>query len=49
MVHHLHPTELNENAFSLIGDEWMLITAGDQNNCNTMTASYGGFGILFGK
>lgn len=38
-----------ENLFKLIGNDWMLITAGDQKKCNTMTASYGGFGILFGK
>jgi len=36
-----------------IGDEWMLITAGDTvsgpGNWNTMTASWGGFGVLWGK
>ena len=36
-----------------IGDEWMLITAGNTSTgpgrWNTMTASWGGFGVLWGK
>ncbi|MDR1353025.1 MAG: flavin reductase family protein [Treponema sp.] len=36
-----------------IGDEWMLISAGnvsgDKGNWNTMTASWGGLGVLWGK
>jgi len=36
-----------------IGDEWMLITSGNiqtgPGNWNTMTASWGGFGVLWGK
>lgn len=40
---------LQENPFSLIGDEWMLITAGDQEKYNTMTASWGGVGVMWGK
>lgn len=39
---------LQNNVFSLIGDQWMLITAGTPENCNTMTASWGGLGILWG-
>jgi flavin reductase (DIM6/NTAB) family NADH-FMN oxidoreductase RutF len=35
------------NVFNQIGSEWMLITAGDQNKFNTMTASWGGFGVLW--
>ncbi len=38
-----------ENAFDLIGKEWMLITAGDSSNFNTMTASWGGLGWLWNK
>ena len=45
----IKPTELNENIFKLIGDDWMLITAGNKQKANTMTASFGGFGILFSK
>jgi flavin reductase (DIM6/NTAB) family NADH-FMN oxidoreductase RutF len=42
----INPKELNENIFKLIGDDWMLITAGNRECANTMTASFGGFGIL---
>ena len=37
---------LGENVFSLLDDDWMLITAGKKKSFNTMTASWGGFGIL---
>jgi flavin reductase (DIM6/NTAB) family NADH-FMN oxidoreductase RutF len=40
-------SELNDNVFQLIGDDWMLITAGDPGNFNVMTASWGGLGILW--
>lgn len=40
--------DLKDNVFSLIGDEWMLITAGTAERCNTMTASWGGLGVLWG-
>lgn len=49
MLKHIDISEFKENPFQIIGNDWMLITAGDQNNCNTMTASYGSLGILFGK
>lgn len=49
MLKHIQPSDFQENAFQLIGDDWMLITAGNSAQCNTMTASYGGLGILFGK
>ncbi len=38
-----------ENAFSLIGEEWMLVTAGKKDDYNTMTASWGGIGWLWNK
>lgn len=41
--------ELKFNPFSKIGSEWMLITAGDQKKFNTMTASWGGLGVIWGK
>lgn len=37
------------NPFSKIGKEWMLITAGDQEKFNTMTASWGSLGVMWGK
>lgn len=38
-----------EDAFKLIGEEWMLITAGDSSKFNTMTASWGGLGWLWNR
>ena len=49
MFHEIAPKTLTENVFSLIGDRWMLITAGTPDHCNTMTASWGGLGHLWGK
>ncbi len=43
------PVFLNLNAFSRIGREWMLITAGTAQDWNTMTASWGGLGVLWNK
>ena len=40
---------LNFNPFDKISKQWMLITAGDQNGSNNMTASWGGVGIMWGK
>lgn len=38
-----------EDAFTLISKEWMLVTAGNSNKFNTMTASWGGIGFLWNK
>ena len=38
-----------EDIISIIGKEWMLITAGDIQHFNTMTASWSGVGFLWGK
>ncbi|MBN1184414.1 MAG: flavin reductase [Bacteroidales bacterium] len=40
---------LRENAFKLIGSDWMLITAGNIGSFNTMTASWGTIGVLWNK
>lgn len=40
--------DLQFNPFTLINKEWMLITAGDRTAHNTMTASWGGLGELWG-
>ena len=41
--------DLKINPFSLIGDEWMLVTAGNPDTgCNTMTASWGHLGCIWG-
>ena len=41
--------QLKDNPFTLINKDWMLITAGDAEKHNTMTASWGGVGELWGK
>ena len=37
------------NPFNKISKQWMLVTAGDTESSNTMTASWGGVGIMWGK
>ncbi len=41
----IEPEEIGENPIRLIGKDWMLITAGTPENFNTMTASWGGYGM----
>lgn len=41
--------ELQFNPFEQIGTEWLLITAGTVQKYNTMTASWGGIGVLWNK
>lgn len=43
------PAEMGGNPFDRIGKDWMLITAGDAKKANTMTASWGGLGVLWNK
>ncbi len=43
------PNNLEKTAFEMIGKDWMLLTAGDENKYNTMTASWGGLGVLWNK
>lgn len=49
MFHETDITKLTFNPFTKIDKEWMLITAGDEQKCNTMTASWGGLGVLWNK
>lgn len=49
MFQKVHVKELTYNPFELIGQKWMLITAGTPENCNTMTASWGGVGVMWGN
>lgn len=37
------------NPFDLIGKQWMLISAGTEEKWNTMTASWGGVGVIWGN
>lgn len=53
---HISPNEITDNSFKLIGKDWMLVTSADESerlaggkSYNTMTASWGGVGILWNK
>ena len=41
--------QLEMNPFTKIGKEWALVTAGNKQKCNTMTVSWGGLGVIWGK
>lgn len=50
-MHKFQPYELSEldfNPFNQIGQQWMLIAAGTKEKANAMTASWGGFGVIWG-
>ena len=42
-------SQLKDNPFTLIGKDWMLVTAGTEEKYHTMTASWGGVGFLWNK
>ena len=44
-----YPEQFQGNPFNLIGTDWMLITAGTPDKFNTMTASWGGLGVLWNR
>lgn len=48
-MHEISPINLEKTPFEMIGKDWMLLTAGDENKYNTMTASWGGLGVLWNK
>lgn len=50
-LRHIAPSALQENPFVLLDRDWMLVTVRDTETgrINTMTASWGGFGILWNK
>lgn len=45
----IQPQQLQRNPFYMIGKEWMLVTAEQGGKANTMTASWGGVGVMWGK
>jgi flavin reductase (DIM6/NTAB) family NADH-FMN oxidoreductase RutF len=45
----IEPYEIHQNTFTLIDDDWFLLSAGKPDSFNTMTASWGGMGILWNK
>lgn len=42
-------TEISDNVFKAFGTDWACITSIEDSMPNSMTASFGGWGILFGK
>ncbi|WKY48201.1 flavin reductase family protein [Eubacteriaceae bacterium ES3] len=45
----ISPDEFDFSPFRLIGKEWMLISAESEGKVNSMTASWGGLGVMWGK
>lgn len=45
----IEPEQITDSVFNLLAKDWMLITAGDKDKFNMMTASWGGFGVLWNK
>ena len=45
----ISPCNLEKSAFEMIGKDWMLLTSGNDESYNTMTASWGGLGVLWNK
>jgi len=45
----LTPNDIEKNTFTQIGNEYMLITAKKDDKINTMTASWGGLGVMWNK
>ncbi len=45
----ISPDKIGGNFIDMVGRQWMLVTAGDASLCNTMTASWGGAGVLWNK
>jgi flavin reductase (DIM6/NTAB) family NADH-FMN oxidoreductase RutF len=41
------PFQIKDNVFKLLHKDWMLLTAGVENDFNCMTASWGGLGMLW--
>jgi len=45
----ISPFELDKNIFETIGKDWLLVTAEKDGRANTMTASWGSMGIMWGN
>lgn len=45
----IDPSMLPDNIIDLIGKQWMLVTAGDKESFNTMTASWGGMSFVWNR
>lgn len=40
--------DLHAEPFAMIGRQWMLVSAEKEGRVNTMTASWGGMGVMWG-
>ena len=49
MFKEISAKEIKDNIIKAISDEWMLISAGDKNGYNMMTASWGFMGEMWGN
>ena len=45
----IQPEQFDKNVFQMIGKDWMLVTAEKDGKVNTMTASWGGASVMWGK
>ena len=45
----VQPKDFMISPFHAIGSDWMLITAEKEGQVNTMTASWGGLGVIWGR
>ena len=45
----IEPNLIKDNFIEIIGKEWMLVSAGDKDKFNMMTASWGMIGHLLNK
>lgn len=48
MFHSIEAKDLSDSLFTSLGQKWMLVTAGTGDQCNTMTAAWGGIGVMWG-
>ena len=49
MFKEIKTREIQDNPFQLIGGDWLLVTSEREGKVNTMTASWGGLGVMWGK
>lgn len=49
MFKEISPKEISDNLIKSVAEEWMLISAGNENGYNMMTASWGFMGEMWGN
>lgn len=48
-VKEIRPIDMKDNVFRLVGQDWLLVSAAKDGKTNGMTASWGGFGVLWAR